>query len=349
MPSLDELVTQSEYYLNTLDLARGECEFLLLDKAAVRHSNFMDHRLQVGTQEPIRTSLDLIEKRIASIPVSTHPGPINYIFHTAFCCSTLISRCLDIQGICSALREPAVFMQMANYKRAGDPCFLDVHRQQALLDTVLFLLAKSTGPGETTLVKPTNAANNLIVEVLQNKHSHGILLLYSSLGRFLVSIIKKGEEGRAFIRRLFNVIRMDSERSNSLPLDSLSQLTDLQIAALVWYLQMDAYQKVLDKYTGANIRTLDCDMFLADPLITLTKLCELFDINVNMQILEEIVTGPVLSKYSKNGVRDYDASVRETEHARIVAQYRETIDGIIAWSDHIRPEGPVPLPLPRSL
>jgi len=349
MPSLEELATRAEYYLHALDLASGECEFLRLDKAASRHSTFMDHRLQAGAQEPIRTSLDLIEKHIVSMSVSPDFRPINYIFHTAFCCSTLISRCLDIQGICYALREPAVFMQMANYKRVGNPYLLDIHKQQALLNTVLYLLAKSSGQGETTLIKPTNAANNLVVEVVQNKHTHGILLLYSSLEQFLVSIIKKGEEGRAFVRRLFNVIRMDSERSNSLTLDSLSQLTDLQIAAFVWYQQLDAYLRVLDRYPSANIRTLDCDVFLVDPLNTLTKLCELFDVKVKKQILEEIVTGPVLRKFSKNGVHDYDASLREIENARIIVQYRETITGIIAWSDRIRPEGPVPLPLPRSL
>jgi len=242
-----------------------------------------------------------------------------------------------------------VFMQMANYKRMSNPYFIDIQRQQTLFNTVLYLLAKSSGQGETTLIKPTNAANNLVMEIVQNKYTHGVLLLYSNLEEFLVSIIKKGEEGRAFVRRLFNVIRRDSERSNSLALDSLSQLTDLQVAAFVWYLQLDTYLQVLDRYPSANIRTLDCDVFLADPLGTLNKLCELFGLQVKMEMLAEIVAGPVLRKYSKNGAQDYDASIRETENARIAAQYRETIDGIIAWSDRIRPEGAVPLPLPRSL
>jgi hypothetical protein len=349
MHSLEELATKPEYHLHALDLASGECEFLLLSKDTARQSTFMDHRLQAGRQESVRVSLDLIEKHIAGMPAARDPRQINYIFHTAFCCSTLISRCLDIQGVCSALREPAVFMQMANYKRVGNPYFLDIQKQQALLNTALYLLAKSSGQGETTVIKPTNAANNLVMEIAQNKYTHGVVLLYSKLEQFLVSIIKKGEEGRAFVRRLFNVIRLDSERSDSLTLDALSQLTDLQVAAFVWYLQLDGYLKVLNSYPNINIRTLDCDTFLADPLNTLTKLCKLFDLKVKKQVLEEIVTGPVLTKYSKDGVQDYDASIRETENARVTSQYRETINGILAWSDRIRPEGPVPLPLPRPL
>jgi hypothetical protein len=349
MHKLEELLTSADYHLHALDLVSGECEFLLIDKVTARKSAFMDHRLQAGQQEPIRASLKLVEERIADIPAFEKTGTINYIFHTAFCCSTLISKCLDIQGICTALREPAVFMQMANYKRVGNPYFTDTQRQQLLLNTVLYLLAKSSGPGESTVIKPTNAANNLVMEIVENKYTNAVILLYSKLEQFLVSIIKKGEEGRAFVRRLFNVMRMDSERSNSLPLEALSQLTDLQIAAFVWYLQMDAYQKVLDEYPSINIRTLDCDVFLADPLKTLTQICQLFGLKVNVQVLKEIVTGPAFTKYSKNAAQAYDAKMRETENTNIIAQHRETINGIIAWSDRIRPEGPISLPLPRFL
>jgi len=349
MPSHEDLVTRAEYHLHALDLENGECEFLLIDKEAARKSTFMDIRLLSSGQDTFRTSLELMEKHIASMPASSKSRPINYIFHTAFCCSTLISRCLDIQGICYAMREPAVFMQMANYKRVGNPYFLDIQRQQTLLNMVLYLLTKVSRQDETTLIKPTNAANNLVAEVIQNKRTHGILLLYSSLEQFLVSIIKKGEEGRAFVRRLFNVIRMDSERSSSLSLESLSQLTDLQMAAFVWYLQVDAYLKIIDKYPNANIKTLDCDVFLSKPVNTLTKLCELFDMKIERQHIENIIAGSVFSKYSKNSSQDYDASIRESENRLIAAQFRESIDGIIAWSGRIRPEGPVLLSLPQSL
>jgi len=349
MPSPEELATQAEYYLNALDLASEEYEFLRLDREAYQRSVFMDHRIRSGTQEPVRASLDSIQKLVARLPLAPAIKPINYIFHTAFCCSTLISRCLAIEGICNVLREPSVLMQMANYKRVGNPYFLDAGRQQTLLNTVLFLLTKTAGEGETTLIKPTNAANNLAVEIVRHKRTHCVLLLYSNLEQFLVSIIKKGEEGRAFVRKLFNVIRMDSERTSALSMESLSQLTDLQIAAFAWYLQIDTYLKLIDSYPSANLRTLDCDAFLADPVGTLRKLCDYFGMTVKTRILEDIVMGPVFRKYSKNDVQNYDASVRAAENARIAEQYRTTINGILAWSDHIRPEGPVLLPLPRAL
>ncbi|MGH8403300.1 MAG: hypothetical protein ACRESO_07870, partial [Gammaproteobacteria bacterium] len=119
MPSPEELATQPEYYLHALDLAGGQCEFLKLDKQAYRRSVFMDHRVRSETQDAARAPLAVMEKMARDVQAASQPGPINYIFHTAFCCSTLISRCLDIEGACYALREPSVFMHLANYNRDG--------------------------------------------------------------------------------------------------------------------------------------------------------------------------------------------------------------------------------------
>ncbi|MGA9851770.1 MAG: hypothetical protein WBR15_02425 [Gammaproteobacteria bacterium] len=350
MYSLEELAAKPEYYLNEVDLGAGEYGFLKLDSKAYRRSVFMDHRLRSEIQDSMHVPMVAMEAMVLNMQTaSSQAEPINYIFHTAFCCSTLISRCLDIEGTCYALREPSVLMQIANYKRAGNPFFTDGVRWETLLNTVLFLLAKSRGAGEIALIKPTNAANNLAEEIMGNPRTGGVLLLYSNLEQFLVSIIKKGEGGRGFVRKLFNVIRTDSERTSTLPVESLAQLTDLQIATFVWYLQMDAYLKLLARFPNTRIRTLDCNVFLAEPLEILIKLCDLFGIKIKMETLEEVVAGPVLKKYSKNDAQDYDSSVRETEYDQISREHQATIKSILAWSEQIRPEGPVRLPLPRAL
>lgn len=349
MPSPEELVTQSEYYLHALDLAGGQCEFLKLDKQVYKRSPFMDERARPDTQESVRASLAVMGKLAAERSLSRGQAPINYIFHTAFCCSTLISKCLDIEGRCYVLREPLVLLQLANHMRAGYPHVHDASQREVLLNTTLFLLAKSAGANEVTLIKPTNAANNLAFELIRQARTHSVVLLYSSLEQFLVSIIKKGEEGRAFVRKLFNIIRMDSERTRKLEPESVSQLTDLQIAAFVWYVQMDAYLRLLDSFPNIRIRTLDCEIFLAQPLETLEKLCRFLDIEVDIKVLEAVIAGPIMRKKSKNGIQDYDAAIRKTENSRVAEQHRATLNGLIAWSARIRPEGPIVLPLPKAL
>src|SRR5579863_9677211 len=133
MPTPEELATAPDYLLQELDLARRECGFLHLDPGAYRASAFLDHRIKSGRREASRAPLDAMTRLRAAVPPSAQP-PIHYIFHTAFCCSTLISRSLDLEGVCTGLREPPVLMQLANAKRTGAPGWPDA------LDTALFLL-----------------------------------------------------------------------------------------------------------------------------------------------------------------------------------------------------------------
>lgn len=343
------LASRPEYYLNDLNLDAGECIFLSLNKSAYRYSTFLDHRIKAELSETIRAPLALIQDAVASLETEAEPRSISYILHTAFCCSTLISNCLDIEGICCALREPVVLMQMANYKRLGGQYHFSGAEWRRLLDTVLFLLAKSGSVDEAALIKPTNAANNLAGDLLEHPRTGGVLLLYSSLERFLVSIAKKGEAGRIFVRRLFKVIQADSIRTASLGPEELIRLTDLQIASLVWYLQMDVYLQLIERFPRVDIRTLDCETFLAQPEETLAKLCDLFTIKAETGILRRIVVGPVFRKHSKYDKQDFDSAMRQIEYEQVMRQHGADIAEIVNWSDGIRPGGRLRLPLSHAL
>lgn len=345
MPSPEELATRPEYLLTGVDLARKECEFLGLDPGAYRASAFLDHRLRSVRRDAFRAPLDAMTGAIAG---STVQPPINYIFHTSFCCSTLISRCLDMEAACAGLREPPVLMQMANEKRRAGASGRATGWEPAL-GTVLALLAKCRGPDEAVLIKPTNAANNLAEDVLPMPGTGGVLLLHSNLKYFLVSILKKGEPGRAFVRQLFAVMRGDSERTRALDPEALSRLTDLQIAAFTWYSQMDSYLRLLQQFPDKRIATLDCDVFLAEPLETLVKLCAFFGITADRERLVEVVSGPAFTKSSKNAADDYDAAVREAEYRQVLGDNQDAVEAMIAWSAKLRPEGAIALPLPRAL
>ena len=299
MPSLEELATRPEYLPTGVDLARGECGFLGLDPGAYRGSAFLDHRLRSGRRESFRAPLDAM----ARVTDGSATQPINYIFHTSFCCSTLVSRCLDMEGACTGLREPGVLMQMANEKRFAAAAPDRNQGWQQALGTVLSLLAKCRAEGEAVLIKPTNAANNLAEDALGMPRTGGVLLLHSNLKYFLVSILKKGEPGRAFVRQLFAIMRADSESTRALDPEALSRLTDLQVAAFTWYAQMDNYLRLLQQFPDKRIATLDCDVFLAEPLETLVKLCAFFGIEADKERLAGVVAGPAFTSLQDRGRR----------------------------------------------
>ncbi len=344
-----EEILRPDLYLNQIDLDQSLMGFAHINVAQFRRAAFIDARLQAieGSQQQylhFQAASELKEKL-----QTKKQKQINYIFHSAFCCSTLLSKCMDVEGVCMTLKEPSVIMQLANYKRTGHPSLASRAALMSLIELTVFYLSSAGNINERIIIKPTNAANNIAGEIMESASTGSILLLYSGLERFLVSVIKKGEECRAFVRKLFNIIKNDSDRMRDIMPGALVQMTDLQIAALVWNLQIDQYLYLLKRYPQANIRTLDCDVFLESPAEVLQQLYGHFACDVRAGTAREVAAGPVFSRYSKNQDKSYSPELRESEYAGIRNIHRKEIDLILSWSDQVRPDGAVKLPLPRAL
>ena len=105
-------------YLREIDFTRREVLFLRMNRDGYTRSSFLDKRTITvdGTVygAPLANLLDRFHEARPA------PRPINYIFHTAFCGSTLLSRCLDRSGVCLAYKEPFVLHQLC-FVRRQDP------------------------------------------------------------------------------------------------------------------------------------------------------------------------------------------------------------------------------------
>ena len=123
---------------------------------------------------------------IASQVAEARQAPIHFIFHTAFCCSTLMLKAIDIPGRTLGLKEPDVLINLANrFIRSDD------QGNGERLDLVLHLLARPFEAGESIIVKPTNFANRLAMPVLEARPDSRAVLLYSDVRPLLRSILKR--------------------------------------------------------------------------------------------------------------------------------------------------------------
>jgi hypothetical protein len=339
------VVLEAAFHPVALDVDAGWIEFQRLTRQAYARAAFLDRTTASGTNERLRLNLDTAFALFGDVT----PPPVNYVFHTAFCCSTLLARALDVDGTSFALKEPPLMLTLADLKRYGRPVTRDVARWQALVRFVLRAMAKPFEDGESVLIKPTNVANNLLADVLARPGTGGVVLLYSSLESFLVSVLKEGEPGRAFVRTVFNVISRDTSRLSGLSHQELMRMTDLQVAALVWHIQIEHYLRILAAFPRAELRTLDCEVLLADPTAALRRIARLMQLELTETAIDNIVSGPAFARDSKTSCRDYDAAVRSREYDRVRALYRKEIAMTLEWSRRVRPDQYMPRRLPRPL
>src|SRR5215472_11999559 len=205
----------------------GTLSFVRVDRDDLVREPFLDERWQ---REQLPHRWHRVEEVTRQLPVRLARPRLNFIWHTAFCCSTAISRALDLPGRNLSLREPEVLTTLATARRSGSPGFDDAAQ------AVFSPLARPFFAGAAVTLKPTNSANNLAQEAARLT-SGKMLFLYSDLPSFILAIAKRSERGRAYARQLFWTIAGDGHPQFGWPMEKLFTLSDLEIAALTWHMQ----------------------------------------------------------------------------------------------------------------
>lgn len=327
--SLEDVIGNADWFPDNVDFNRNTFGFVRTDRKALSGESFLDFRWNRSALARVDVPIPAISSAVEKLP----RPKLNFIWHTAFCCSTLIARCLDAGSTNLSLKEPQVLILLAEAKRAGRPI-------SGATDAAFRLLARGR---EQVLVKPTNAVNNLIPDALRTTDGR-MLFLYSDCKSFLVSIAKKGEMGRIFARKLFGLFATDGHPQAKWPWQTLFELSDMQVAALVWHMQIAEFRRSRDASRSA---ALNCDDFLVHPRETLAKLNGFFGIGLSAAQLDAAL--PLLARNAKDTNESFSAARRAAEASDAAKLFGGELDTVVEWSYRACPETPRGNPLDAAL
>lgn len=221
-----------------------------------------------------------------------------YIFHSAFAASTLLTRALDVPGVVLGLKEPEILNELGDAFRARS-------LPRDLLEVVIRLLARPFAPGEKVIIKPSNVANLLAPSLLELDAGSNSIFIQAPLARFLRSIADKGLWGRRWARRLYPVVARDTGLDFGLSVAQQFELTDLQVAALAWLMQHAQAMELVDAFPG-RVRTLDSEIFVSRRAETIAAAAAHFGLPFGGRRSREIAEGPVFATHSKEIGRAFD-------------------------------------------
>jgi hypothetical protein len=249
-------------------------------------------------------------------------GP-NYIFHSAFCCSTLLARALDVPGTAMTLNEPQILIELASAARGQ-------LLHQPLLAMAIRLLGRPFGAGERVIVKPGNEANLLAPALMDLDPDARAIFLYAPLARFLGSVAGKGMWGRIWSRRLCLLLRRDTGLTLGLSDNDLLELTDLQAAALAWLMHRAQKLSLVQRF-GARVRLLDSETFLARRAETLAAAGAHFGLALDDKQARQIADGLVFRTHSKELGRAVDPE-QPLAQREPIAVIDEEIEMVGTWA-----------------
>ena len=268
--------------------------------------------------------------------------PTHFIFHSAYCCSTLLARAFDIPGTAHSLSEPQILNDMVGWRhRGGDPARIGM-----VTDGALKLLARPFADGETTLIKPSNVVNGLASALMTIRPDAKAVLLYAPLRLFLGSIARKGMWGRLWVRELLS--RQLAEGMVDLGFEPRDYLlhTDLQAAAVGWLAQHRLFGDMARKWPD-RVRTLDSETLVKRPAEAMAALAEMFGLELGTSQIASIVED-VFARDSKSG-KAFTSGRRAADQSAAESLHADEIDKVTSWANEVAASADIGMKLPAAL
>lgn len=296
------------------------------------------------TDEHLGDGGRLVLRRADAVAHAPVPAPLHFLFHSAYCCSTLLAAAFDNPGLSIGLKEPTLLNDIVGWRHRG-ATGPDVAR---VLNQSLRMLARPFRPGEAVLVKPSNVVNPLIAGMLELWPQARALLLHAPLDAYLASIARKGMWGRLWVRDLFQKLDLEGMLAPlGLARDQYLGLTDIQVAAVGWLAQQRQFEMLTTEF-GDRVATLDSETLIARPGDALASLSGLFALPMTQEAISAIVRGPVFARDAKNG-EAFASGQRARQAQEGLEMHGDEIAKVAHWAAVLADNAGIPMTLSRPL
>lgn len=335
-PPSERLQLPPEWLAHRYDPQQDSVHFVRANREMRRSVPFLTDEHLPSAAEP------LVASRLDSLAVAPAPGPIHFILHSAYCCSTLLANAYDRDGIVSSLKEPTILNDLVGWRQRGG----EAARVAEVLDSALRLLARPFEDGEATIVKPSNVVNALAPAMLAMRPEATCVVLHAPLRVYLGSIAGKALWGRLWVRDLLTKLLRDGMIDLGFETEDYFLQTDLQVAAVGWLAQHQHFARLAQRYPG-RVRSLESETLLDRPQEALAAIDALFglsgDADTRAQIAEKVFT-----RHAKFG-GSFNREDRVAGQRSAADVHGEEIDKVIAWAEAVAANVGVAFDLPAPL
>ena len=326
-------VSDPNNFLFSMDLQKGLFEFVATTRSELSALSFLDYRTLGQNEKKDVIPAPQIIQALHSAKFHQKSNRANYLFHTSFCCSTLVARCLDLPGKNLSLKEPHALLGLAAFKQLSANFDPADPNWKNLRDITLYLLSRSFCSGEKILFKPSNGANNILPEILAFPQTDRVLLLYGDLESFLITVLRGGRERAGVIGQILEGLIKDFSDNLPVEINQIRSLIELQKTALVWGLQMRFFQQTIVLDNDLKVKSLKSTTFLQSPGKTLKKLNDFYGLEFSEEDQKEILNGPAFNSHSKDPGIIFSRSKQIKEKENVLNIFGEDIRETLIWAN----------------
>jgi hypothetical protein len=334
-PSMTAILGDANWLAHRYDPGHDAFHFRYVDRAARAGVPFLTD-LHLGEE----TSPLVLRRTDCHDAAGDTRTPVHFLFHSAYCASTMLAQALDVPGSAGSLSEPMLLNDMVGLRRRG----ADPREHARVMDDALTMLGRRFDVGEAVVVKPSNIFNPLARGALTLRPEARAILLHAPLRDFLLSVARKGMWCRLWCRELLEGYLSDGFVQLGFEARDYFRQSDLQVAAVGWLAQQQAFAALLDWAPG-RIASLDSERLTRDPVAAVGAAADHLRLAGDRTAIAD---HPALVRNSKSGA-PFAAGERQRDLAIAETAYGEEIDQVVGWAEVIADRAGIPLDLAQPL
>jgi hypothetical protein len=336
MKSAQELFRSPDFYPLKMDFDNGMVSFVPMSRATYKASSFLDGRTQPTSSE--RYDIPAADLLLAAAELPSTANRVHYIFHAAFCCSTLLARYLELIPPCFVLKEPLFLTQMAVVRprpMAAHSVWtndgaLDPAEWTPLLDLCARLLGRGYAPEDIVAIKVNDICNSLGELLLARDAGSKAVFVTIGLKDFLLVLLKSPDR-RQWLRGRLLKAQKDAAIIPELAGFDPVQMSDAEGGAYLWALN-EALRARLCSLSQSRVLTLPGEEISDAPAGAVRAVANHFCLPDKEGWPKDIFRGATAASYAKDPSRAYDARSRQKELKTLQKQIGAEADRGVEWA-----------------
>jgi hypothetical protein len=327
-----DLLRSPDFYPVKMDFDSGCVSFVPMSKATYQTSSFLDGRTQPTSAE--RYDVIAADLLLASAEIPPTPNPVHYIFHAAFCCSTLLARYLELIPPCFVLKEPLFLTQMAVVRpremEAHNDGALEPREWTRLFDLCIRLLGRGYAAEDVVAIKVNDICNSLGEMLLTRDPASKAVFVTIGLKEFLLVLLKSPER-RQWLRGRLLKARKDAAVIPELAGFDPERMSDAEGGAYLWSLN-EALRARLCSLYPSRVLTVPGEEISERPHQAVLAAARHFGLPVSKGLPKHIFSDATAARHAKDASRNYDACSRRKELKTLQKQIGAEADGGVEWA-----------------
>lgn len=322
--SARDLFASPEWYPLQMDFERRYLTFIRMSQKAYQESTFHAAR---AARRFGRNAFDmrLDDVMLAASTTPVVKKPIHFVLHCGLCCSTLLTRYLDLFPSSVVMKEPSWLTQLAVARHQGIPDW------QEILDLSIRLLTRTYHPEQITTIKTNIPCNPLGRRFLENNRQARVTFIMIALRDFMLAILKNQyRRGRVqyWTRDLY---QNPTDGSSALAGIQPDKLSDEQAAVCYWLQTRFICTQLSSFPDRSRVLILNGQRIADSPRQVLTAVARMCRQTLTEEQLTWLIGHPSVHQHSKNISRPYDTESRSQELEQLEGRYGREIDSAIEW------------------